>query len=71
MFRSKIMRSFFMLSLFFILGCAGCLAVLLSGPLMAAEEPPRSPASDVPRPGEVRPLLPPDRSEGLPVALVF
>ena len=71
MFRSKIMRSFFMLSLPFILGWAGCLAVLLSGPLMAAEEPPRSPASDVPRPGEVRPLLPPDRSEGLPVALVF
>jgi hypothetical protein len=36
-----------------------------------AEELPRSPASDTPRPGVVRPPLPPYQSEGLPLALVF
>lgn len=32
---------------------------------------PRSPASDTPRPGVIRPPLPPNESEGLPIALVF
>lgn len=36
-----------------------------------AEELPRSPASDTPRPGVVRTALPPNESEGLPIALVF
>ena len=36
-----------------------------------AEELARSPASDTPRPGVVRPALPLYQSEGLPLALVF
>lgn len=43
---------------------------LVAGLLMA-EEPPRSDASDTPRPGVVRTPLPPDESGGLPLALVF
>jgi hypothetical protein len=38
---------------------------------IAAEELPRSSASDTPRPGVVRTPLPPNESEGLPLALVF
>lgn len=41
------------------------------GSLLAAVEPPRSSASDTPRPSVVRPALPPYESEGLPLALVF
>ena len=36
-----------------------------------ADVPARSPASDLPRPGVVRPPLPPDECEGLPLAMVF
>lgn len=39
--------------------------------LFATDEPARSPASDTPRPGVVRTPLPPNESEGLPLALVF
>lgn len=49
----------------------GLLALLLSGSFIAAAEVPRSSASDTPRPGVVRTPLPPNESEGLPLALVF
>lgn len=50
---------------------AGWIAlVLISRPVTAAELP-RSPASDTPRPGVIRTPLPPEESEGLPLALVF
>lgn len=46
-------------------------AVFFASSLFAAEEPQRSTASDTPRPGVVRTPLPPNESEGLPLALVF
>ena len=49
----------------------GSIALLLSSGCVLAEGPPRSPASDTPRPGVVRTPLPPEESEGLPIALVF
>ena len=50
---------------------AAVLVSLCLNPFLLAEELPRSPASDTPRPGLVRPALPPYESEGLPLALVF
>jgi hypothetical protein len=50
---------------------AGLCVLLLGAPFVHAEELPRSSASDTPRPGVVRPALPPYQSEGLPLALVF
>lgn len=45
--------------------------LLAATSLFAVDEAPRSPASDTPRPGVVRTPLPPNESEGLPLALVF
>lgn len=46
-------------------------ALLLSALIAAAEESPRSPASDTPAPGVIRTPLPPRETEGLPLAIVF
>ena len=47
------------------------LALLSFSPVILAEELPRSPASDTPRPGVVRTPPPPSDINGLPLALVF
>lgn len=47
-----------------------CLALFASFPA-AAQQPARSPASDIPRAGSVRAPLSPQESEGRPISLVF